>query len=101
MLTVATSLWWVAGLVLQGSYGIPILRYTETYQTVANASLSTELLRGLGYWFFYGTDGLGPWIASSVALVENVPALALSFLLPVLAIARHSPPAGATASTSR
>ena len=87
VLTVATSLWWVAGLVLQGSYGIPILRYTETYETVANASLSTELLRGLGYWFFYGTDGLGAWTASSVALVENVPALALSFLLPVLAIA--------------
>ncbi len=86
VLTVATSLWWVAGLALQGSFGIPILRYTETYQTVANASLSTELLRGLGYWFFYGTDGLGAWTESSATLVESVPALALSFLLPVLGI---------------
>ena len=37
----------LAGLAVQGAYGIPILRYTETYHTVANAALSTELLRGL------------------------------------------------------
>ena len=33
-----TSLWWVAGLMIQGAYGIPILRYTETYETVAAAA---------------------------------------------------------------
>lgn len=85
-LTAVTSLWWVAGLSLQGAFGIPILRYTETYETVANASMSTELMRGLGYWFFYGTDGLGAWTESSLTLVENLPALALSFLLPLLAV---------------
>jgi len=86
VLTAATSMWWVAGLALQGSYGIPILRYTETYETVADASLSTELVRGLGYWFFYGSDGLGPWTEASVVLVENVPLLAVSFLLPLLGV---------------
>lgn len=86
VLTAATSLWWVAGLALQGSYGIPILRYTETYETVADAALSTELLRGLGYWFFYGSDGLGPWTEASVVMVENVPVMAVSFLLPLVGV---------------
>lgn len=87
LLTAATSLWWVAGLMIQGAYGIPILRYTETYETVAAAALSPEVLRGLGYWFFYGTDGLGAWTASTVRYVESVPSIALSYLLPGLGVA--------------
>ncbi len=85
VLTLATSLWWMVGLGVQGTYGIPILRYTETYFVVANAALAPELLRGLGYWFFYGRDALGAWIAPAVTMVQNVPALALSYLLPLLA----------------
>ncbi|MCU1377499.1 MAG: type protein, partial [Acidimicrobiales bacterium] len=61
VLTLVCSLWWIAGLVVQGSYGIDILRYTETVETVARTSLSSEVLRGLGYWFFYGGDKLGSW----------------------------------------
>jgi arabinofuranan 3-O-arabinosyltransferase len=86
VLTLATSLWWMAGLALQGTFGIPILRYTETYETVAAAALSTEVLRGLGYWFFYGRDGLGAWTASTVTLIESLPALALSYALPVAGV---------------
>ena len=85
-LTVATSLWWIIGLVLQGSYGIPILRYTETYNTVANAALSTELVRGLGYWFFYGRDSLGAWISPAARLAQSPGAMTVSFLIPGLAI---------------
>lgn len=87
VLTLATSLWWMAGLSLQGAYGIPILRYTETYMTVASAALSTEVLRGLGYWFFYGRDGLGPWTASTTRMIESIPSLALSFAIPLTAAA--------------
>lgn len=86
VLTLVTSLWWIVGLALQGTYGIPILRYTETYATVANAALSTELLRGLGYWFFYGRDALGSWISAAERLTQSIPALTLSFLLPGLAL---------------
>lgn len=82
VLTLVTSLWWLAGLMIQGTYGIPILRYTETYKTVADAALGTELLRGLGYWFFYGQDGLGPWTASSITFVQAKLAVALSFFIP-------------------
>jgi arabinofuranan 3-O-arabinosyltransferase len=86
-LTLATSLWWIAGLMIQGAYGIPILRYTETYATVAAAALSTEVFRGLGYWFFYGRDGLGAWTSSTVSLLESLPHMALSFALPLAATA--------------
>lgn len=85
-LTAITSLWWIAGLAVQGAYGIPILRYTETYYTVANAALSTELIRGLGYWFFYGRDALGPWIRPAARMAQSIPALVLSFTIPGLAI---------------
>ncbi len=85
-LTLVTSLWWIVGLALQGAYGIPILRYTETYATVANAALSTEVLRGLGYWFFYGRDALGAWISAAVRMTQSIPAMTLSFLLPGLAL---------------
>ena len=58
----------MAGLYCQGAYGIDILRYTETARTVAEASTAPEVLRSLGYWFFYGDDKVGPWIEPSVAL---------------------------------
>jgi arabinofuranan 3-O-arabinosyltransferase len=85
-LTLATSLWWMAGLSVQGTYGIPILRYTETYYVVAHAALSTEVLRGLGYWFFYGRDALGAWIEPAQRMVESIPSLVLSFTVPGLAV---------------
>jgi len=87
VLTLATSLWWIFGLVMQGRYGINVLRYTETYKTVADASTAPEVLRGYGYWFFYGTDILGPWFKAAVTATQSLPALALSFGLPILAVA--------------
>jgi arabinofuranan 3-O-arabinosyltransferase len=65
VLTLGVSVWWVLGLRIQGAYGLPILDYTETYQVVAASSTPQEILRGLGYWFFYGGDRLGPWVGPS------------------------------------
>lgn len=84
VLTFITSLWWLAGLMIQGRYGIDILRYTESYRTVAQASVATELYRGLGYWFFYGQDGLGAWTESSITYVQSRIVLPLSYLIPWL-----------------
>ena len=50
---------------------MPILRYTETYQAVAGASAPTELIRGLGYWFFYGSDRLDTWVGPSLPYLDN------------------------------
>jgi hypothetical protein len=65
LLTLVTSLWWISGLEMQGTYGLDILKYTETVRAVATASSPNEILRGLGYWFFYGGDRVGPWIESA------------------------------------
>ena len=86
-LTSLLSVWWVMGLVVQGSYGIPILRYTETVETVARTSLASEVLRGLGYWFFYGNDKLGPWIEPAVDYTQEVWLIAVGFAVPVIALA--------------
>ncbi|MEM7141423.1 MAG: alpha-(1-_3)-arabinofuranosyltransferase family protein [Actinomycetota bacterium] len=86
VLSLAVSLWWIAGLVLQGGYSLPVTRYTETYQTVAAASTAPEVFRGLGYWFFYGNDKFGPWIEPSVEYTQGVWLLFLSYGLVVLSL---------------
>ncbi len=86
LLTLGVSLWWIAGLWAQGRYGIPILRYTETYETVAKVSNAPELLRGLGYWFFYGDDKLGPWIEPSVAYTQHLWLIGVGYLLGIGAL---------------
>lgn len=85
-LAVLTSAWWIAGLSVQSTNGIEILRYTETAETVAKVSVAHELLRGLGYWFFYGGDRLGPWIEPSVSYTQWLPLIALTYLLPLLGL---------------
>ena len=70
-LTVLTSLWWIAGLWAQGSYGLDILKYTETVKAVARTSTPNEVLRGLGYWFFYGRDRVGPWTEASIDYTQH------------------------------
>jgi arabinofuranan 3-O-arabinosyltransferase len=86
-LVVLTSLWWIAGLVLQGGYGINYLDVSETVRTVAEGSSPTEVLRGLGNWFFYGGDAIGPWIKQAVDFTQHAWLLVVSFAVPVLAFA--------------
>ena len=86
LLSGAVSLWWIAGLWAEGRYGINILRYTETIPTVSATSTSTESFRGLGYWYFYGSDQIQLWTqASSEYTIGNIAPLP-SLLLPSLAI---------------
>jgi len=86
VLTLPASLWWMAGLWAQGGYGIDILRFTETIRTVARTSTAPEVIRGLGYWFFYGQDKIGPWIEAALSYTQSLPHLAASFALPALAL---------------
>ncbi|TML58181.1 MAG: DUF3367 domain-containing protein [Actinobacteria bacterium] len=86
-LTLLTSLWWIVGLAVQSGYGLPVLKFTETVETVAKTSLSSESLRGLGYWFFYGRDKLGPWIEPGVQYTQHVWLISVGFALVVLAFA--------------
>jgi arabinofuranan 3-O-arabinosyltransferase len=86
VLSIVTNLWWMAGLAVQSGWGLDVLRYTETVQTVARSSLSSEILRGLGYWFFYGIDKLGPWIEPGRTFTEQPWLIAVGFVLPVGAL---------------
>jgi len=65
LLSLGVSAWWIAGLSVQGSFGLPILRFTETYRAISGASTPAEVVRGLGYWFFYGGDRLDHWVGPS------------------------------------
>jgi len=86
VLTLFASLWWMSGLWAQGSYGLDILRFTETLSAVTRTSLPNEILRGLGYWFFYGRDKLGPWIESSADYTQQPFWILLSYGIAVLAM---------------
>ena len=86
LLTTVSSLWWLSGLWAQSGYGIEILRFTETAETVAAGALSLEVLRGLGYWFFYGEDRFGPWISPSRTYLQRIELLTLSYVLPGLGL---------------
>ncbi len=48
---------------------------------MAKVSNAPELLRGLGYWFFYGDDKLGPWIEPSVAYTQHLWLIGAGYLL--------------------
>jgi arabinofuranan 3-O-arabinosyltransferase len=83
VLTLTTSLWWIAGLVVEGAYGVDILKYTESVEATSSGSSASEVIRGLGYWYFYGGDRIGLWTQSSIELTTRTSLLALSYLVPV------------------
>jgi hypothetical protein len=83
LLTVATSLWWMAGLAVEGAYGINILKYTESVQATASATSPAEVVRGLGYWYFYGADRLGLWTAAVQEFTEKAWLLSLTYVMPL------------------
>ena len=58
-LCLGVSLWWIAMLPIQGRHGADVLSYSETLEAVSFTSVSTETLRGLGYWLFYIRDPVG------------------------------------------
>ncbi|HLX87263.1 MAG TPA: alpha-(1-_3)-arabinofuranosyltransferase family protein, partial [Acidimicrobiales bacterium] len=86
VLAIGVSLWWAEALVVEGKYGLRLLDYTEQPSHVANSSLASEVLRGLGYWYYYGFDGGGPWAATSTGYAQHLWLIFASFGVPLLAI---------------
>lgn len=87
LLSVVESLWWVAGLWVDGAYGVNVLKYTETVVATSSTSSANEILRGLGYWYFYGSDTFGPWVSTSVQFTQELWLVAASYAMPALSIA--------------
>ncbi len=85
LLSAGVSMWWAAALRVEAVYGLNVLKYTETVPAVASASLASEVLRGLGYWYYYGAGTSGLWAPSSGEFTGNLVPLAFSFAVPLLA----------------
>ena len=86
-LAVGVSLWWLVGVRLQGAYGLPVLQLTENLRTVAERSSPDDVLRGLGNWFFYGRDRTGYSVDQAAAYGEHALVVALTFAVPMVALA--------------
>lgn len=87
VLGTAVSLWWIAALRLEAAYGLPVLQVTENLATVARTSSPSDVLRGLGNWYFYGQDRLGYSIDQAQAYLNDRVTVAATFGLSALAVA--------------
>ncbi len=87
-LTLACQLWWLGAYAVGGASNLPILALTENVQTTSYTASAAEILRGLGYWFFYGGDSEGPWLSSiAIPYVRSLPLVVVTFALPIAALA--------------
>lgn len=86
LISLLTSLWWISGLWVEDKWGINILKFTETVQAVASTSTPLEVLRGLGYWYFYVTDAAGLVLPESIPYQHWIWLIAISFTIPLLSI---------------
>jgi arabinofuranan 3-O-arabinosyltransferase len=86
VLSVGACLWWAAGLLVEAGYGVNVLKYTETVPSTSATSNASEVIRGLGYWYFYGSDHLGPWTNAAVRFTQDIGLLVTSYAVPILAV---------------
>ncbi|MHB1518329.1 MAG: alpha-(1-_3)-arabinofuranosyltransferase domain-containing protein [Acidimicrobiales bacterium] len=86
LLSVLVSLWWIAGLFVEGAFGVNVLRYTESVQATSSTSNASEVIRGLGYWYFYGGDRMGLWTKAAAEFTQNLWLIALTYVVPVGAV---------------
>lgn len=84
VLSLAVSIWWIVALAIEGRYAIDVLDFTESAATVTLASSAPEVLRGLGYWFFYGRDAVVPYLEGAKGYMTSWE-LPISFLPMLLA----------------
>ena len=87
LLSIGASLWWIVGLRTQGTYGLPVLELTETLRTASRSASPTDVLRGIGNWYFYGKDALGYSIDYASDYLHDGFVVFVSFAIPVLALA--------------
>jgi arabinofuranan 3-O-arabinosyltransferase len=86
-LTLLTQLWWLMALSVGGKYGLPILQVTETVRETSSATSAVEVFRGLGYWFFYGSDNQGPFLRGlATDYTQSLALIAVSFVVPVACV---------------
>src|SRR3954471_5058193 len=84
------SIWWIVPVLVQASYGIDFLKFTEQIGSIWNTTSLPESLRLMGYWPSYlgvgYTDSLRPYFGDSGTLLFNPAVLVASLLVPALAL---------------
>ncbi len=75
------SVWWMAMLSVQGTYGADVLGYSESLQAVSLTASSGEVLRGMGYWLFYVRDPIGFATTAAFDYMSSGRLIAISFLV--------------------
>ncbi|MDP9464784.1 MAG: DUF3367 domain-containing protein [Actinomycetota bacterium] len=80
-LSLGVSLWWIAMLAVQSRHGADVLSYSETLEAVSFTSVSTETMRGLGYWLFYIRDPYGFATSASADYLESGRIIVVGFAL--------------------
>ena len=71
---------------MEAAYGVNVLKFTETVPSTSATSNPADIVRGLGYWYFYGADHLGTWTNAAIRYTQDVALLATSFAVPVAAL---------------
>ncbi len=71
VLTFGACVWWMAGLEVEAAYGVNVLKFTETVPSTSATSNASEVIRGLGYWYFYGSDHLGAWTNAAIRYTQD------------------------------
>lgn len=86
-ISLVVSMWWIVMLVVQGRHGADVLAYSETLEAVSLTSVSTETLRGLGYWLFYVRDPYAFTTTAALDHMGNGKVIVAGYLLVVLCLA--------------
>jgi arabinofuranan 3-O-arabinosyltransferase len=89
--TAVASAWWVVPGLVQSSYGLNFLSYTEQIGAIWATTSLSESLRLMGYWPSYLGVGYGdelrPYFGSSPSLLFDPAVVVASLLVPALAFA--------------
>ncbi len=86
LLSFLVSLYWIEGLIIEGAYGVNILKLSESLTAISATSSPAEVFRGLGYWYFYASDSYGPIVKAAVQYQSWVWLLLISLVIPSVAI---------------
>lgn len=85
--SVATSLWWLVMLLMQGRYGAEVLGYSETLEAVSSTASAPEVMRGMGYWLAYIHAPSGVTTTAATPYMSSAELIGVGFLLLLIALA--------------
>jgi arabinofuranan 3-O-arabinosyltransferase len=80
-----SAYWLVPSLAALGA-GSHVTQFSESLEGIAGPSSFGEVIRGLGLWPLYGSDGDGPWQPGFTSYLTNPLIIVASFLLPILLV---------------